>query len=163
MITLATRRRHLNNNNGTTTPLAAARGSLDPPNNNNYKNKKHYRRNMNSSNLTLLRIYSVVCTLLLICSLTYQLKILHDEPISHRSSGMRVNSWDYHIIDLSSATDSDSILATAANIADDEDNGKCRIYGLSMVMVWCIYYLDTYVVSFLDTFLFLLWLYPTQI
>ena len=83
MIALATRRRHLNNNNGTTTPLAAARGSLDPPNNNNYKDKKHYRRNMNSSNLTLLRIYSVVCTLLLICSLTYQLKILHDG--SHRS------------------------------------------------------------------------------
>ena len=125
MIT-ATRRRHLNNNNGTTTPLAAPRGSLDPPNNNNYKDKKHYRRNMNSSNLTQLRIYSVVCTLLLILSLTYQLKILHyDKPLlgsSGSGSTMSMNSWDSQIIDMNSAVTDDNV------VADDEKKGKCRIY-----------------------------------
>ena len=124
MITLTTHRRRISNI--PTTPPPAPRGSLDPPNNNDYKDKKHYRRNMNSSNLTLLRIYSVVCTLLLILSLTYQLKILHyDKPLlgsSGSGSTMSMNSWDSQIIDMNSAVTDDNV------VADDEKKGKCRIY-----------------------------------
>ena len=127
MITLTTHRRHLNSRKSPTPP--ASRGIyhlLDTSN--NYKDKKHRRNsnNMNSSNLTILRIYSVVCTFLLILSLCYQLKILHDDKPLLGSSGsgsrMSVNSWDSQIIDMNSAVADDNV------VTDDEKKGKCRIY-----------------------------------
>ena len=127
MITLTTHRRR---SNTPPTPPPASRGIyhlLDTSN--NYKDKKHRRNSnsMNSSNLTILRIYSVVCTFLLILSLCYQLKILHyDKPFlgsnSSGSSRMSVNSWDSQIIDMNSAVTDDNV------VADDEKKGKCRIY-----------------------------------
>ena len=95
---------------------------------NNCKDKKHRRNSnsMNSSNLAILRIYSVVCTFLLILSLCYQLKILHDDKPLLGSSGsgsrMSVNSWDSQIIDMNSAVADDNV------VTDDEKKGKCRIY-----------------------------------
>ena len=126
MITLTTHRRR---SNTPPTPPPASRGIyhlLDTSN--NYKDKKHRRNsnNMNSSNLTILRIYSVVCTFLLILSLCYQLKILHyDKPLlgsSGSGSTMSMNSWDSQIIDMNSAVTDDNV------VADDEKKGKCRIY-----------------------------------
>ena len=130
MLTLTTRRRHLNNNNCCT--IAVPRGSPKKPEELAEEKDNTHRRNsksMNSSNLTILRIYSVVCTFLLILSLCYQLKILHyDKPLlgSNSSGGsgsrMSVNSWDSQIIDMNSAVTDDNV------VADDEKKGKCRIY-----------------------------------
>jgi len=70
----------------------------------------------------------VVCTFLLICSLTYELKKLHyDKPLlgsNSSGSGSTMNSWDYQIVDMNSAVaDTDDNV-----VADDEKKGECRIY-----------------------------------